>query len=185
MSYLLLLKNESKKTSRFLNIISEKEKLRIFIPENCRLVKEGEFSSQKLMELPLVHDGMVPLFFDLEEAPIKYSVDNSDSNIITSIILLIVGFHKRIEKHQNDFYIMKCAALQERVEQLHGEMNIHTKNLENFLKTEAIRENPFILQTNLLNDIEKLKKSKSRIMSIISDIKNILGKVEQKVLLDL
>lgn len=184
MSYLILLKDESGKESRFLNVITEEEKQKMFIPENCRLVKEGEISSENLMKLPLVHDATAPLFFDLEEAPIKYNIDKQDSNMITSILLLVVGFEKRLAKHQDSFHMMKCMALQERIEQLHTEMKIHTKNLENFLYYEITRENPFILQSELLDDIEKLQKSKNRIMSITNDIRNLLGKSEQKVLHD-
>ncbi len=184
MPYLILLKDVSGKESRFLNVITEEEKQKMFIPENCRLVKEGEMSSENLMKLSLVHDETSPLFFNLEEAPIKYNVDKQDSNMITSILLLVAGFEKRLEKHQDSFHMMKCMALQERIEQLHAEMKIHTNNLQSFLYYEMTRETPFILQSELLDGIEKLKKSKNRIMSISNDIRNLLGKSEQKVLHD-
>jgi len=183
MSYLLLLKTELA-TARFLNVISEKEKETMFIPENCYLVKEGEVSSQNIMKLPFVHDGIMPLFFDLEEAPIKYVIDYSESNIIPSIILLVIGFCKRSEKCPNDFHMMKCIALQERLEHLHVELEKHTKKLKVFTKEESKRENPFILEQDILEKIINLKKSKDRIASSVNDIKNTLGKVEQAVLHD-
>jgi len=185
MSYLILLKDEFAKESRFLNVITEEEKQKIFTPENCRLIKEGEISSENLMKLPLVHDTTAPLFFDLEEASIKYNIDKQDSNMITSVILLIIGFYKRVKEHQDDYHMVKCMALQERAEQFHIYMKTHTKNLENFLRIEGLRENPFIFQQNLLNSIETLKESKNKIMSTINDIKNLLGKSEQKVFHDL
>lgn len=183
MNYILLAKDkETKREYRFFNAITEADSKKIFIPKNCRLVKEGEISTEEILKIPLINDGILPLTFDVSEAFTEYSVDKRAGNIVIAVTLLVTGYCQNSLMKKASFSASKAEALQERLELIQEKAVQHRDLLNSFIESEKCRENPFILTDNVISCYENIKKSKNEMLSAIEDIENLLGSKEVSII---
>lgn len=183
MRHIILITNaESKKEFRFLNPLTEKEAKEAFIPNNCRIVKNGDVSNNLILGIPLINDGIIPLIFDTSEAFVEYTPDKRAGNLVLAVSLLITGYCQNSLKTKSKFSLSKACALQERLELLQERAISHNELLKDFLDIERNRKNPFIITDQITLKFEKLKESRSSLLSIVSDVESLLGKKEASVL---
>jgi len=192
MNLILLITDKTiKKEYRFLNPLTEAEVRDAFIPENCRLIKEGELPFKEIFDIPIINDGLSPLAFDTSEAFIEFSPDKRAGNLLLAAALLVEGFCQSVIKRRKSeslekikSSLLKVAALQERTELLREKSMVHNILLTAFLNEERNRENPFVASEKMMSDLENVKKSKDELISIVSDIEKILGNRELLILSD-
>lgn len=183
MNYILLAKDkETKKEYRFFNPITEDDAKKLFVPKNCRLVKEGDVPAEEILKIPLINDGITPLTFDVSEAFVEYSVDKRAGNIVIAVTLLVTGYCQSGIMKKSSFSASKAEALQERLELLQEKAVQHRDLLNSFIESEKGRENPFVLTDNVIGCYENIKKSKNEMLSAVEDIENLLGSKEVSII---
>ncbi len=184
MSYLVALDSAKSVSKRFVNPIGEDE-ADFFLPSNCSLIKPGQKTRDQIISMPLVHDTLIPVFFEAGKfGPGEYNLSNEDGLSIVATMLVMTGFCTReaVANATNKKSMILINIINERLELLQQETQKHNKLIKDFTEIEKSREDFFVLPYHLVTFLDKIKESKTRILKVLEDVNGILDEKDKKVL---
>jgi len=184
MKKLIMIKGDSGNLNRFINPLTEKEWQNLFVPDNAVLFGEGEITNDKIRTTPLIQDGYSPVIFNPEEARIKYMIDGTNALTSVSLMLYVTGYLKR-ERQSGKAKSLKTAFVLEWAELFFEVSSKHGELLRKFIRDEKSRDSFFELDEQTNRGIEELNTSRTRIMEVSNDLKQILGRDVARILSEL
>ena len=179
----IIILNENGKDQRFINPVPGFEIKKIKLPENCRFVYKSDITSEKLEDTPVVNDGFSPIFFDTNISDKLFTYNSHDAKLVIITMMAVMSSCSNSLKSNAKGVMIKQAVLNEKLELLEHESEMHKDKLNIFLGKESKRVDFFQpLPSCLLSDWYSLRRSKDRILNVVADIRTSLGEKENKLL---
>lgn len=174
MNYIVLLNSKKGEQFRFFNPVSEEEKNKFEKTEGVIFVTPEEMNIKELMSIPLANDGLIPLAFSLNMKISEKDLDEGKGNEIIACLLLATGFCNRcMKRRQSD--TTKLSSVTERLDFLYDKCRRHFTTLELFKMLERLQNNPFEIDSSLIEMWEKLVEDANDIINLSKDIQLIIG----------